>query len=124
MFLYKQVMHVELGQIGEVAPAQRPARLPVVLTRGEVERVLNGMTGTCQLMAKLLYGSGMRLMECARLRVKDVDFEKNQVIVREGKGFKDRVTMLPGAAKEALAAHLKRVKLLHEQDLAAGYGRV
>ena len=73
---------------------------------------------------KLLYGSGMRLMECVRLRVKDVDFEKNQVVVREGKGFKDRVTMLPGAVKEALAAHLKRVKLLHENDLARGNGRV
>ena len=86
--------------------------------------MLNGMSGTHQLMAKLLYGTGMRLMECVRLRVKDVEFEKNQIIVREGKGFKDRVTMLPGAVKERLADHLKRVKLLHEQDLAAGNGRV
>jgi integron integrase len=124
VFLYGQVLHLELGQIGEIERAKRPERLPVVLTRSEVERVLSGMTGTCQLMAKLLYGSGMRLMECVRLRVKDVDFQKNQIIVREGKGFKDRVSILPAAVKEPLAEHLKRVKLLHEQDLAEGFGRV
>lgn len=124
VFLYGQVLHMELGGIGQIERAKRPERLPVVLTRQEVERVLNGMTGTCQLMAKLLYGSGMRLMECVRLRVKDVDFQKNHIVVREGKGFKDRVTILPAAVKEALAEHLKRVKLLHETDLAEGYGRV
>jgi integron integrase len=124
LFLYGQVLHQELGQIGEIERAKRPQRLPVVLTRSEVERVLNGMSGTCQLMAKLLYGSGMRLMECVRLRVKDVDFEKNQLVVREGKGFKDRVTLLPQSVKDGLQAHLKRVKLLHEKDLAEGFGRV
>jgi integron integrase len=124
VFLYSQVLRVDMGRIGAIERAKRPERLPVVLTRAEVERVVNGMTGTCQLMAKLLYGSGMRLMECVRLRVKDVDFEKNQVVVREGKGFKDRVTLLPAAVKAALAEHLKRVKLLHQQDLAGGNGRV
>jgi integron integrase len=124
VFLYGQVLHLELAQIGEIERAKGPQRLPVVLTHAEVQRVLNGMSGTCQLMAKLLYGTGMRLMECVRLRVKDVDFEKNQVVVREGKGFKDRVTMLPEAVKPALAEHLKRVKLLHEKDLAEGNGRV
>jgi integron integrase len=124
VFLYGQVLHLELGQIGEIQRAKRPERLPVVLTRGEVEKVLSAMTGTCQLMAKLLYGTGMRLMECVRLRVKDVDFEKNHIVVREGKGFKDRVTILPEATKPALVEHLKRVKLLHESDLANGLGRV
>ena len=124
LFLYGQVLHQQLGQIGEIQRAKRPERLPVVLTRAEVQKVLDGMTGTCQLMARLLYGSGMRLMECVRLRVKDADFEKNQIVVREGKGFKDRVTMLPESVKAALLEHLKRVKLLHEQDLASGNGRV
>lgn len=94
VFLYGQVLHMELGQIGEIERAKRPERLPVVLTRGEVERVLTGMTGTCQLMAKLLYGSGMRLMECVRLRVKDVEFEKNQVVddlhARDGQTWRRR----------------------------------
>jgi site-specific recombinase XerD len=80
-----------------------------VLTKAEVERVLSGMSGTHQLMAKLLYGTGMRLMECVRLRVKDVDFGQNQIVVREGKGFKDRVTVLPESLKAPLAEHLKRV---------------
>jgi integron integrase len=124
LFLYREVLHQELGELGQVERAKRPERLPVVLTRGEVDRLLAGMSGTFQLMAKLLYGTGLRLMECVRLRVKDVDFEQNQITVREGKGFKDRVSMLPGGIKEPLAEHLKRVKLLHEQDLAAGQGRV
>ena len=97
LFLYREVLHQELGQLGDVERAKRPQRLPVVLTRKEVERLLAGMTGTFQLMAKLLYGTGLRLMECVRLRVKDVDFERNQLTVREGKGFKDRVTMLPAS---------------------------
>src|SRR5690348_7635939 len=95
VFLYNQVLHLELGQIGQIERAKKPQRLPVVLTRLEAKKVLNGLSGTCQLMAKLLYGTGMRLMECVRLRVKDVEFEKNQILVREGKGFKDRVTILP-----------------------------
>src|SRR5438093_146595 len=124
LFLYREVLHQEWGELGRVERAKRPQRLPVVMTRSDVDRVLAGMSGTHQLMARLLYGTGMRLMECVRLRVKDVDFEQNQLTVREGKGFKDRVTMLPGSLKQALAEHLKRVKLLHEKDLASGNGRV
>ena len=124
LFLYREVLRQDLGELGRIERAQRPQRLPTVLTQTEVDRLLSGMCGTHQLMAKLLYGTGMRLMECVRLRVKDVEFEKNQIIVREGKGFKDRVTVLPGSIKDQLAHHLKRVKLLHEQDLAAGNGRV
>jgi integron integrase len=124
LFLYREVLHQEWGELGRVERAKRPQRLPVVMTRSEVDRVLAGMSGTHQLMARLLYGTGMRLMECVRLRVKDVDFEQNQVTVREGKGFKDRVTVLPGSLKQPLAEHLKRVKLLHEKDLAGGNGRV
>lgn len=124
LFLYREVLHEDLGQIGEVERAKRPERLPVVLTREEAQKVLNGMSGTFQLMARLLYGTGMRLMECVRLRVKDVDFGQNQIVVREGKGFKDRVTLLPESVKQALEEHLKRVKLLHEKDLAEGNGRV
>jgi len=124
VFLYGQVLHLELGQIGEIQRARRPEHLPVVLTRAEVERLLAAMAGTHQLMAQLLYGAGLRLMECARLRVKDVEFEKNQIVVREGKGFKDRVTVLPAMVKDRLAEHLKRAKLLHDNDLAAGGGCV
>jgi len=124
LFLYREVLHQEWGELGQVERAKRPQRLPVVLTGAEVDRLLAGISGTHQLMAKLLYGTGMRLMECVRLRVKDVDFEQNQITVREGKGFKDRVTVLPGSLKGPLAEHLKRVKLLHERDLAGGNGRV
>jgi integron integrase len=124
LFLYREVLHQELGAIEGVERAKRPARLPVVLSKLEVERLLAGMTGTFQLMAKLLYGTGMRLMECVRLRVKDVDFELNQLVVRDGKGFKDRVTVLPESVKPLLKAHLERVKLLHEQELKEGRGTV
>ncbi len=124
LFLYREVLHQEMGQIEGVERAKRPSRLPVVLSKAEVERVLAGMTGTFQLMAKLLYGTGMRLMECVRLRVKDVDFERNQIVVRDGKGFKDRVTVLPESVRAGLQAHLERVKLLHEKDLKEGGGTV
>jgi len=124
VFLYRQVLHLELGDLGKIERPRRPARLPVVLTHAEAHRLLAGMTGTHQLMASLLYGTGMRLMECVRLRVKDVDFAANHILVRDGKGFKDRVTMLPDSLKAKLQTHLKRVKLLHEKDLAEGHGRV
>jgi site-specific recombinase XerD len=94
LFLYREVLGQEMGPLQDVERAQRPARLPVVLTKAEAERVLAGMIGTFRLMASLLYGTGMRLMECVRLRVKDVDFGANQIVVREGKGFKDRVGCL------------------------------
>jgi integron integrase len=124
LFLYREVLGLEMAPIENVDRAKRPARLPVVLSHAEAQRVVAGMSGTFQLMAKLLYGSGMRLMECVRLRVKDIDFERNQIIVREGKGFKDRVTILPQSVKAPLQEHLERVKLLHQQDLRQGGGTV
>jgi len=124
VFLYQKVLDLSLGEIGEYARAKRPQRLPVVLTREEVQRLLAATKDTYQLMARLLYGTGMRLMECIRLRVKDVEFERNQLIVREGKGQKDRVTVLPSSIKPALQDHLARIKLRHEQDLKEGYGQV
>ena len=124
VFLYQKVLDLSLGEIGEYARAKRPQRLPVVLTREEVQRLLAATKDTYQLMARLLYGTGMRLMECIRLRVKDVEFARNQIIVREGKGQKDRVTVLPSSIKPALQDHLARIKLRHEQDLKEGYGHV
>jgi integron integrase len=104
--------------------AKRPVRVPVVLTVEEVKALLARLDGTKWLMAGLLYGSGLRLRECLKLRVKDVDFEYRQITVRDGKGGKDRVTMLPGELVESLRSHLARVKSLHEHDLAEGYGVV
>lgn len=124
VFLYNEVLHMELGALDELVRARRPKRIPVVLTKEEVQRVNAAMTGTSQLMARLLYGAGLRLMECLRLRVKDVDFAANHIIVRNGKGDQDRVTMLPTTLKPALSQHLERVKILHEKDLVDGYGAV
>lgn len=124
VFLYREVLHLELGDLGAIERPTRPARLPVVLTHEEAGKLLAAITGTHQLMAKMLYGTGMRLMECVRLRVKDVDFAANQVVVRQGKGFKDRVTMLPDTLKDPLHEHLKRVRLLHESDSRRGCGEV
>ncbi len=124
VFLYREVLHQDAGDFAAVR-AKRPARLPTVLTAAEVHRLFSAMKpGTHRLMARLLYGTGMRLMECVRLRVKDLLFEQNQIIVREGKGNKDRMTMLPATLKAELEEHLQRVKLLHERDLAAGFGEV
>lgn len=124
LFLYRQVLKQELGQIEGVERAKRPARLPVVLTRIEVKAVLSHLKDTEWLMASLLYGAGLRLMECLRLRVKDIDFSYHQVVVRDGKGQKDRVTMLPQALEPTLQRHLERVKALHQNDLRHGYGDV
>ncbi|MEK7843807.1 MAG: integron integrase [Pseudomonadota bacterium] len=124
LFLYREVLALELPWLDNVTQAKTPQRLPVVLTVSEVKSVLNRLDGTLWLMASLLYGGGLRLMECARLRVKDVDFEMRQVTVREGKGFKDRVTMLPGSSIAPLQAHLARVRALHDEDGAEGYGAV
>ena len=123
LFLYKAVLGVELGRLESVRAA-RPRRLPAVLSRGEVRQVLGAMHGTPRLAATLMYGSGLRLLECLRLRVKDIEFELGQVVVREGKGGKDRRTMLPKSARIPLADHLARVRQLHEADLAAGFGEV
>jgi integron integrase len=125
VFLYQQVLQTPLGDLGEFARVNRPARLPGVLTREETRRVLTALkSGTAALIIRLLYGTGMRLMEGLRLRVKDLDFDRGQVVVREGKGDKDRVTMLPQSLVNELQAHLKRVRLLHEKDLAEGFGSV
>src|SRR6266542_6371272 len=117
LFLYKEVLEKKIGLIQGIVRAKRSRRLPVVLTKEEVKRVLSGITGTPWLMAMLLYGAGLRLMECCRLRVKDIDFSKNQIVIRAGKGDKDRYTMLPGAVKEHLLHHLQAVKRQHEEDL-------
>jgi len=124
VFLYKHVLKRELGDLENLVWAKKSKKLPVVFTKEEVKSVLGQLTGVKWLMAMLLYGSGLRLMECVRLRVKDIDFGYNQIIVRDGKGEKDRVTMLPQIVKEALKRHLVQVKKIHEQDLKNGYGKV
>jgi integron integrase len=124
LFLYREVLALELPWLENVTQAKTPQRLPVVLTVSEVKSVLNRLDGTLWLMASLLYGGGLRLMECVRLRVKDVDFEIRQITVREGKGFKDRVTMLPETSIAPLQAHLARVRARHDEDVAEGYGAV
>lgn len=124
LFLYRHVLHIELPWLDEVVAARMGKRLPVVLTQTEMRALLNAMSGTMGLVASLLYGSGMRLLEGLRLRVKDVEFERREIIVREGKGNKDRVTVLPENLILPLQAHLKKVKALHEKDLEAGFGEV
>jgi integron integrase len=124
LFLYKEVLKEEIGWIEGVERAKRPARLPVVLTRDEVRKIFVHLHGTYRLMAGLLYGGGLRLMECVRLRVKDVDFACALITVRDGKGAKDRITMLPISVAAALERHLTKVKAQHEQDLTEGFGQV
>ncbi|MBI3939031.1 MAG: integron integrase [Betaproteobacteria bacterium] len=124
LFLYREGLGRELPWLDGLVRAKRPARLPVVLTREEVGRLLGALEGTRWLMASLLYGAGLRLVECLRLRVKDIDFGYRQVLVRDGKGQKDRVTMLPGKLAEPLRRHLERVRRLHQRDLLGGYGEV
>src|SRR5438309_10906593 len=124
LFLYKQVLKQEFGWLEGVERATQPARVPVVLTRDEVHKVFAHLHGTPRLMAGLLYGSGLRLMECVRLRVKDVDFGYARITVRDGKGGKDRVTMLPVNLASALERHLTKVKMQHEEDLAESFGEV
>ena len=124
LFLYREVLETELPWLDNVERARAPKRLPVVLTRDEVHAVLSRLSGTHWLIASLLYGAGLRIMEALRLRVKAVEFSRKEILVRDGKGFKDRVTMLPAALAAPLTDHLKRVKALHEQDLAAGRGAV
>lgn len=124
LFLYKEVLTVELPWLDKVEAAKAPRRLPVVLNRAEVAAMLSRLEGSHGLIARLLYGTGLRIMECLRLRVKDVDFERGEILVRDGKGFKDRVTMLPASLVPALRDHLERVRELHRQDLAEGHGEV
>lgn len=124
LFLYQEVLQRKIGIIDGVVRAKSNRRLPVVLTKEEVQRLLRCLDGTPWLMAVLLYGAGLRLMECCRLRVKDIDFSRNQIVVRAGKGDKDRHTMLPATVKEQLLRHLQAVNRQHEEDLKAGLGRV
>ena len=124
LFLYKEVLKHEIGWLQKVERAKKPLKLPVVLSRGEIRQIFGHLHGSPKLMAGLLYGSGLRLMECVRLRVKDVDFALAQITVRDGKGGKDRVTMLPLNLSEPLRRHLSRVKAQHEQDLEDGFGSV
>jgi len=124
LFLYRYVIGRPVGELVGVIRARKPARLPVVLTHDEVRAVLEQLDGDTWLMASLLYGAGLRLTECLRLRVQDIDFSRGEVTVRDGKGGKDRVTVLPQSLRVPLQAHLRTVRRLHERDLAAGWGRV
>ena len=124
LFLYQRVLQQPLDRIEGVVRARRPKRLPVVMTVDEVSRVMTHLSGDKWLIVTLLYGGGLRLMEALRLRVKDLDFERGEITVREGKGDKDRVTMLPEVVRQPLQDHLQRVFAIHQQDLADGYGRV
>jgi len=124
LFLYRHVLEIPFPKLESLIRAKRPRRLPVVLTREEVRAVLERLEGAPKIVATLLYGGGLRLLEALRLRVKDVDFARGQITVRDGKGQKDRVTMLPSAIREALLDHLGRVRELHRADLAAGFGAV
>jgi integron integrase len=123
LFLYREVLHQPFENVQAVR-AKRPVRVPTVLTAEEVKQVIQAMSGTPQLVAKLLYGSGLRLMEALRLRVKDLDFEMKQLTVRDGKGAKDRYTVLAEGVIPTLREHLAVVRLTHEEDLRAGYGAV
>src|SRR2546426_717970 len=124
LFLYHEVLDKKIGLIEGVVRAKRPQRLPVVLTKEEVKKVIDRMNGAPRLMAILLYGAGLRLMECCRLRIKDIDFSRNEIVVRAGKGDKDRHTMLPTAIKESLFRHLEAIRRQHQDDVEKGLGRV
>ena len=124
LFLYKQVLKIDLPWLSEIVSAKRGERLPVVLTAREVRELLQNTSGTMALVCSLLYGTGMRLLECLRLRVKDIEFERREIVVREGKGNKGRLTVLPENLIEALRAQLQHAQMLHTRDLAAGFGEV
>lgn len=123
-FLYKEVLEIQLPWLDEVEQAKKPKRLPVVLTEKEVHSLLAHVPQAYALLARLMYGTGMRLLEGLRLRVQDLDFERAELLIREGKGGKDRVTMLPQSLLKPLQEHLKQVRQAHEQDLLKGYGEV
>jgi integron integrase len=124
LFLYRDVLKMELPFINGIERAKRKRKLPVIFTRSEAISVINQLNGTYRLMASLLYGCGMRLTECIRLRVKDIDFGMHQITIRDGKGEKDRVTMLPKSLVDSMRLHLDKVQLLHQQDLNEGLGAV
>ena len=124
LFLYQEVLKQDIGWIDQVDRVRKPKRVPVVLSRDEVNKIFLHLNGTSKLMAVLLYGSGLRLMECVRLRVKDIDFAYAQITIRDAKGGRDRVTMLPTNLAQALQRHLLKRRSQHEQDLADGFGKV
>jgi integron integrase len=124
LFLYRHVLRIEVGAIEQMPRAKIPHRVPIVLSREEVGRILKSIGGTMWIVVALLYGAGLRLQECLELRVKDIDFDRHEIAVRRGKGQKDRRTMLPVAIDERLKGHLREVKRQHERDLADGFGRV
>lgn len=124
LFLYKEVIASELPWLDDIESAKTPKRLPVVLTEAEVRTILNHTQGSSGLMLRLIYGTGIRIMECLRLRVKDIEFTRGELLIRDGKGGKDRITMLPRALVPGLQEHLARVKALHEADLLTGHGDV
>src|SRR3990172_2849866 len=124
LFLYRHVIGREVGDLGDIIRARKPTRLPVVMTRDEVKAVLSNLSEDKWLMASLMYGAGLRLMECLRLRVQDIDFARNEIMVRDGKGAKDRITMLPESLKPSLNDHLRKVRIIYEKDLSEGWGRV
>src|SRR3990167_4438818 len=124
LFLYKEILHIDLPWLESVTRAKRPQRVPVVLSQLEIQWLLSRLDGREWLMASLLYGTGMRLMECVRLRVKDVDFARNEITVRDGKGGKDRHTVLPVSLVEPIMRQMEKVRELHREDLGAGYAGV
>jgi integron integrase len=124
LFLYDKVLNKKIGLIDGVVRAKRPQRLPIVLTKEEVKKVIDHMNGVPRLMAILLYGGGLRLMECCRLRVKDIDFSRDEIVIRAGKGDKDRHTILPTAIKESLSRHIEANRCQHQEDIKKGLGRV
>jgi len=124
LFLYRHVLGRAVGDLGDVIRARKPVRLPVVMTRDEVKSVLSNLKGDKMLMASLMYGAGLRLMECLRLRVLDIDLARNELVVRNAKGGRDRRTMIPLGLGDSLKEHLRKVRLIHKQDLTDGWGRV
>ena len=124
LFLYRYVLDMEIEIGDKFVRAKKTKHIPAVFTKQETEDVLSNLKGTYWLVANLLYGSGLRLLECLRLRVKDIDFNYNQIIVRNGKGEKDRITLLPDAVKEYLENHVREIKVLHDHDVEKGYGKV
>ncbi len=124
LFLYKEVMAIELPALTEIIPASSTRKMPVVLTKQEVQAVLSELDGAMWLIVSLLYGSGLRVMECLRLRVGDIDFDKREIFVRDDKGYKNRVTILPASLIQSLKAYLLTVQALHAEDLAKGFGEV
>jgi len=124
LFLYKEVLKRELGHIDGLQWSKKPKRLPVVLTQNEITRLLAHLQGTPKLIAHLMYGTGLRLTEALKIRVQDIDFERNEILVRNGKGAKDRITMLPGVVKQQLYRQVNKVREIHQEDLSNGYGEV